>query len=477
MACVKLITASIFILVACVRGLYAQPIDFDPEHEYPHTPLEAQQRSFWLRMQEPVTGIANLDTAAWDYRNRHQRLVLLQAAIHHKVDCAVQAGYLYKQGARVPRGYCRTFFHKFGLGAGSFSLRWLDGWAISGAGFRTVRWGHTMVFQLRPLPRAYNYQAVGGAMLDFHDRRFSVSGFGGVLLGSMAHYPFAGDTLTAGLRVWGRPAKGLGIEAAFVDYGFHRPSLLGGVRLGWLRRIRAMAVFSYRHGRPGGAFMAAGGYTWTLFSVEAFGLWVTDGFFSSLGRVFSPYAGGRGPRGPLHEAGVKGGFNWHGLWVRLLLDTRGMAHTSHVSIGMQSGFRSRFVRVGLGVDRDWVLRTDRKYYGTRTWGIRCELAGHYRGIHAFIEGNLRLLRYSPMAGQWLAGLRWGLHRARIEVGFSGTHGVYPGTSWQNSMGVWTRFDVRLWRHLRLSVSDWVWRANTKQGHEYGWSARMAMIVL
>ena len=465
------------LLLVWAQALYGQPINFDPEHEYPHTPLEDTQRSFWERTAIPAVGIASLNTSVWDYRDKHHRMLLLQAAIHQKVDCAIQAGYLYKDGVRVPRGYCRISTHRLSFGAGSFSLRWLDGWAIRGAGFQNVKWNNAMVVQLRPIPRFYNYQAVGGAMARLHEQRFEVSGFGGVLLDSMARHPFAGNTLTAGLRVWAMPVKGLDMEAVFVDYGFHQPALVGGVGVEWLRRIRGMAVFSYRHGHVGGAFMAAGGYSWPLFDVEAFGIWVTNGFFSSLGRVFSPYTGSKGPGGPLHEAGLKGGFHWKTFWARLLTDVRATARTAHFSIGVESGFRNRFIGVSLGADHDWLLRTDRPYYGSRTWGIRCEAAGGYKGIHAFAEGNLRFLRYSPLATQWLAGLRWRLHNAYIEAGFSGTHGIYPGTPWKASLGIWARFDIRLWRHLKLSVSDWVWRAKVSQGNEYGWSAKLAMIVL
>lgn len=461
-----------------MQSIAGEVISFDPNHEYPHTPLEGPEHSFWLRPGPVETnGMITLKTAGWNHGNKQERAGIIQARLHSRVDCGAQAGYFYGMGVRAPRGYCRIGIHKLGLGAGSFSLRWLDGWAINGAGFRSIAWQQNLVVQLRPIPRMYNYQAVGGGLVSVGNRTITAIGFGGVLLDSLARYPVDGDVLATGLRLWAMPLKELRIEAAFIDLGYHHPRMLGGVRVVWLHRIVAMAALSHNEQGFGGVVSASAGWSWQKFQVEGFGLWVTKGFYSPIGRVFSPFTGSRGAKGPLQEGGIKGDFLLGRFRLRVLVDGRRTGSTSHVSGTLEAGFRSRYVHIGLGLIRDWLLYSDRHYYGTRTWGIKCEINGGYKGIRGFVEGNLRVLRYSPISGQWLAGLRLILRHARIEAGVSGTHGVYPGTGWQRSIGIWTRLRFLPWKRIRVDLVSWVWRAGEKDGTDNGWSANLSISVL
>lgn len=460
------------------RAIAGDVISFDPNHEYPHTPLEALSRSFWLRPEPGATkGMATIKTVTWDYGNKSERIALMQAQLHARVDCGVQAGYFYKRGVRVPRGYCKTAIHSVGLGAGSFSLRWLDGWAISGAGFVPIAWNHRLVVQLRPLPRAYNYRAVGGGLIGFSNSVISVTGFGGVLLDSLSRFPIDGDTPATGIRVLAVPHKDVRVEAVFVDLGYHHPRMLGGVRVAWLRRLVAMAAVSYHQQGLGGVFSGSAGWSWKRFHLEGFGLWVTRAFYSPMGRVFSPFTGSRGTKGPLREAGIRGGFRLKNFRLRVVADGRQTSKTGHISGSVEGSFHNPYFRIGLGLIRDWLLYSDHEYYGTRTWGVRCEVNGGARGIRGFVEGNLRVLRYSPISWQWMAGIRWQLRHARIETGVYGTRGVYPGTGWLKSVGVWTRFRFLPWKHIRVDLVTWVWRAGKSIGADRGWSANLSIGVL
>jgi len=440
--------------------------------------MEDQARSFWLRPAfEKTSGIASIKAVAWNHDDKSKRIAFVQAELKSRVDCGVQGGYVYGDGARFPRAYCKTIVHGFGMGAGSFSLRWLDGWAIRGAGFVPVAWNHNLVVQLRPLPRAYNYQAVGGGLAGFSNKTVSITGFGGVLLNSMARYPVEGNTPVMGLRVLGLPHREVSVEAVFVNLGYQRPRMLGGIQVKWLHRLVALAAISYRKEGLGGVFSASAGWEWPGFQVEGFGLWVTKGFYSPLGRVFSPFSGSRGPGGPLFEAGIRGGFYMNGFRVRVVADGRKTGNTAHISGSVEGSYRNPYFHIGLGLIRDWLLYSSQEYYGTKTWGIQCEVDGGYRGLRVFIEGNLRILRYSPLSGQWLAGLRWHLRHARIEAGVSGTHGVYPGTGWKKSIGIWTKLRFLPWKHIRVELITWVWRAGQANKTGHGWSANLSIGVL
>ena len=427
---------------------------WDTQEEFPHTPLESDERSFWFR--PPVSW--GMFSARMLIKPKEKMLPvgILEGTTKGTIQSFVQLSYDPTPAQHrifISRGNIHSTFRNFLIGIGTVRLRFLRGWVASGALKGPLQWEQHMVVRLLPKPVYYNYRAVGGGVLGYTSRSFAWLVVGGRRLDSYALHPFGGHDPVTGTslsyrnNLWILSASWLGV----LEGDFNGA---GGVRI-HRKGILDLIVVVDHQGDMAGSIGLGLPVKNTMF--EAYAVGAQGDFYTPEGRVFSPVMGSISNTGPFIETGLRSTGDLWGIRFRGILDFRKTSRTRHLRASLEVTGKKGPWRAGTGLAWDALLWAAQRYHGSRSliWRLKLGYVSHYGGI--IFQQDLAREYFDPLYYCGLMRIWLGLFPFRVLAGGLYRKGYLPGSSYSSQVGVWGEFNWRYRGRLEVFVKGYAWR--------------------
>ena len=427
------LTVAVMLVLGFTIKLNAQDMpDPDPEHEYPHTPLEAADTSFWYRQDRDHHRSIQIDTLAL---GGYKPMVAsgVQVSLKFKAQCFVQV-FMDHRNPYLPKANCRWHNKHILVGLGTFSVRFLDGWIASGPLQHNVWWDQYLRFTLRPYIAVYDYHSVSGGLFGFCTGRVCSITFGGLNQeeGIIKH-PFVQGMPAFGTDIFVILTPDWTIElswAGVLDHGKLHAD--GGLQLKKSELAKFTTVIDTSESPA-----ISGSYIPIKqpFSMELFALWVKQDFYTPLGRVFSPSSGSKGHRSNLLEGGVNLKLIRDNWMLRTILDAVRTQKTAHVRASIELTGRIRPFYLGGGLGMDYLVYSTQRFYGSNIWSIRAKAGFKKSFLNIYIQGSLKDVRYASFSTIVQGAIQASLRHFRLGGSGFFQQGVFIGSPFKQLIGL------------------------------------------